>query len=172
MIGRRVIVWLACVTAVAQASAQQVVNWGAGTTAPSETAGVEPPVTRRAATIGPSREQPAASLPAESSASAGVQPPAGAVSSPVVSAPTSGPDLGSFAGYVSREGPEPSVRLDVGRVPPDLARVYAQQPGESEAGYIERMGALYRQMQAQGQAAQQQNAAYIRSLAPKPAPAQ
>jgi hypothetical protein len=67
---------------------------------------------------------------------------------------------------VSGEGDEPDQRLDVGHVSPDLLKLYAQQPGESQGQYVERMNQLYRQSEAALEQQQAQNAAYLRSLIP------
>ena len=151
-----------------QAHGQAVVNWGGAAASsqqqPEQMTEAPAAPAPRGATFGASRvaQAPEVETPAAPS-------PTGTPAPPVAQAPAikSAADLGQMAGYVNREGPEPTTRLDVGRVPPDLMKLYAQQPGESESAYIERMGAFYRQMQAQSQAVQQQNAAYIQSLAPK-----
>lgn len=130
------------------AHGQSVINWGGDS-------------------VSPGAAQTSSSAPAD-------------VSRPVLMAPVPPPlpppppepraapaaDVGAMAGYVQRDEPEPSMRLDTGRVSTALTALYAQKPGESESAYIERMGDLYRQAQSQLEATTTRNEAYMRSLAP------
>lgn len=138
-------VGLACAGWLGMAHAQSVINWGAGRPAPTPAPAATAPVVA---------EHPLVPVPVPPP----LPPPA-----PLV-------DTGSMAGYVQKEGPEPSVRLD-GQVSPALKALYAQRPGESEDAYVARMGALYRKSQAELQATEARNEAYIRSLAAPAKPA-
>lgn len=130
-----------CMALAGQARAQ-VVNWKAVTHQPATTTTVDPP-----------RPPPSA-------------PNAAPVPVPEAAPP---PDLGAMAGYVQRSGSPPTRRLD-GQVSPRLRERYAQNPGESQSHYIDRMAKLYRETQARMQATLTRNLAYIRTLAPKDPP--
>lgn len=135
------------------ASAQSVVNWGAVTdgTVPPSSAPSPVPHEKVTPLVTPPIPPP---LPAQQ---------------PVQQVPL--PDVSTLSsGYTQGDGEEPSLPLDAGTVSPELMARYAQQPGESQSSYIERMGRLYRQSQAQLEATQRRNETYLRSLAPPPRP--
>ncbi len=128
---------------------QSVINWGGGSV---------PPEPAQAATAASDATRPVLMAP--------VPPPLPPPPPEPRASPTA--DVGAMAGYVQSDEPEPSMRLDTGRVSTALAALYAQRPGESESAYIARMGDLYRQAQSQLETTTTRNEAYMRSLAVPP----
>ncbi|MGH8156559.1 MAG: hypothetical protein ACREPQ_00435 [Rhodanobacter sp.] len=156
MNGRRgVIVTAAWLASLSTAHAQSVINWP--TPPPSSTVAapaVPPPVPDVTTSTAPPAPAPAPAPPA-----------------PVFDTTPPPPPVPIQGGYVEKPGQEPEIRLDVGRVSPDLLARYAQQPGESQEAYIARMGQLYQQTQASMAATEARDQAYLRSITPRTTPA-
>ncbi|TAL63654.1 MAG: hypothetical protein EPN79_15995 [Burkholderiaceae bacterium] len=113
----------------------------------------------------PTQAAPPPSATASAAPEAPPLPPPLPSAQPATPVPAAAPLPTLTAGYVSHDGPEPNVRLDAGRVSPEVAAQYAQQPGESEADYVARMSAAYARAQAGLAASQAKNIEFIRSLA-------
>lgn len=138
------------------AQAQSVINWP---TAPkSGSSSASPPLPPSIPVLDAAPAQPAESTASSTASTVPASPPI----------PATEPLPPLQAGYVEQAGQEPSVRLDIGHVSPELLARYAQQPGESQEAYIMRMNALYQQTQSSLEATEARNQAYLRAIAAKP----